>query len=118
MGDVEMKIIEGVNSISSITATDALNRAKEMTERATSGAMSTPGDDGPSFADQLRDSLDSVARSQKEAAQLVRDYEVGKETDLAKVMVSQQVSSLGFQLTLNIRNKAMTAYKDIMNMPV
>jgi flagellar hook-basal body complex protein FliE len=97
MGDVEMKILEGVNSISSITATDALNRAKEMTERATSGAMSTPGD---------------------EAAQLVRDYEVGKETDLAKVMVSQQVSSLGFQLTLNIRNKAMTAYKDIMNMPV
>lgn len=118
MGDVEMKILEGVNSISSITATDALNRAKEMTERATSGAMSTPGDEGPSFADQLRESLDSVARSQKEAAQLVQDYEVGKETDLTKVMVSQQVSSLGFQLTLNIRNKAMTAYKDIMNMPV
>ena len=113
-----MKILEGVNPISSITATDALNRAKEMTERATSGAMATPGDDGPSFADQLRDSFDSVARSQNEAAQLVRDYEVGKETDLAKVMVSQQVSSLGFQLTLNIRNKAMTAYKDIMNMPV
>jgi flagellar hook-basal body complex protein FliE len=113
-----MKILEGVNSISSITAIDALNRAKEMTERATSGAMAIPSDDGPSFADQLRDSLDSVARSQNEAAQLVRDYEIGKETDLTKVMVSQQVSSLGFQLTLNIRNKAMTAYKDIMNMPV
>jgi flagellar hook-basal body complex protein FliE len=80
--------------------------------------MAIPSDDGPSFADQLRDSLDSVARSQNEAAQLVRDYEIGKETDLTKVMVSQQVSSLGFQLTLNIRNKAMTAYKDIMNMPV
>jgi flagellar hook-basal body complex protein FliE len=28
------------------------------------------------------------------------------------------VSSLGFQLTLNLRNKALSAYKDIMNMPV
>ena len=47
-----------------------------------------------------------------------RDYELGREQDLSKVMINQQVSSLGFQLTLNIRNKVMTAYKDIMNMPV
>jgi flagellar hook-basal body complex protein FliE len=37
---------------------------------------------------------------------------------LAKVMVTQQVSSLGFQMTLNVRNKVLSAYKDIMNMPV
>jgi flagellar hook-basal body complex protein FliE len=34
------------------------------------------------------------------------------------VMINQQVSSLGFQLTLNVRNKMLSAYKDIMNMPV
>jgi flagellar hook-basal body complex protein FliE len=45
-------------------------------------------------------------------------YETGAEQDLTKVMVAQQVSSLGFQLTLNLRNKALSAYKDIMNMPV
>jgi flagellar hook-basal body complex protein FliE len=33
-------------------------------------------------------------------------------------MINQQISSVGFQLTLNIRNKALSAYKDIMNMPV
>jgi len=37
---------------------------------------------------------------------------------LAKVMIGQQVSSVAFQLTLNVRNKALSAYKDIMNMPV
>ena len=42
----------------------------------------------------------------------------GLENDLARVMVGQQVSSLAFQLTLNVRNKALSAYKDIMNMPV
>ena len=45
-------------------------------------------------------------------------FELGTENDLAKVMVTQQVSSLAFQLTLNVRNKALSAYKDIMNMPV
>ena len=40
------------------------------------------------------------------------------ENDLSKVMMKQQISSLGFQLTLNVRNKVLSSYKDIMNMPV
>ena len=43
---------------------------------------------------------------------------MGDVQDLSKVMVSQQVSSLGFQMVLNVRNKMLSAYKDIMNMPV
>ena len=73
---------------------------------------------GPSFAERMSDSLDNLARTENEAAQLVRDYETGKETDLTKVMVAQQVSSLSFQMTLSVRNKALSAYKDIMNMPI
>jgi flagellar hook-basal body complex protein FliE len=49
---------------------------------------------------------------------MTKAYELGTETDISKVMISQQVSSLGFQLTLNVRNKMLSAYKDIMNMPV
>jgi len=71
-----------------------------------------------SFADRLEDGLKQVSQSQMQATQLAKDYELGLENDLAKVMVGQQVSSLAFQLTLNVRNKALSAYKDIMNMPV
>ena len=71
-----------------------------------------------SFPGRMVDALNSVADAQNKAARITRDYELGREQDLSKVMVNQQVSSLGFQLTLNIRNKVMTAYKDIMNMPV
>lgn len=73
---------------------------------------------GPSFSERLSDGLQDVASAQGEASKLARDFELGLEQDLSKVMVSQQVSSLGFQLTLNVRNKALSAYKDIMNMPV
>ena len=72
----------------------------------------------PSFSERLSSGLDQVANSQNEAAKLAKNFELGAENDLAKVMVGQQVSSLAFQLTLNVRNKALSAYKDIMNMPV
>lgn len=74
--------------------------------------------DNPSFQDRLVDGLKNVAEAQSDAAEIAKNFELGTENDLAKVMVSQQVSSLAFQLTLNVRNKALSAYKDIMNMPV
>jgi len=112
-----MSSVSSVGSVNSLTASDALNRARDMNQRASgAGIEMRPGE--PSFADRLKDSLDSVANAQTDAAQMVQDFETGKETDLTKVMVGQQVSSLGFQLTLNVRNKALSAYKDIMNMPV
>ena len=75
-------------------------------------------DGAPSFVQRLEDGLQQVADTQQNAATLAQNYELGLENDLAKVMVGQQVSSLAFQLTLNVRNKALSAYKDIMNMPV
>ena len=70
------------------------------------------------FSDRLSTAFKSVADSQTQSAQITKDFELGRETDLSKVMVQQQVSSLGFQLTLNVRNKLLSAYKDMMNMPV
>jgi flagellar hook-basal body complex protein FliE len=70
------------------------------------------------FTERLGSALKEVAVAQSEAAKMTKAYELGIENDLSKVMVTQQVSSLGFQMTLNVRNKMLSAYKDIMNMPV
>lgn len=70
------------------------------------------------FGDRITNAIDQVADAQKNTAKLVKAYEMGMENDISKVMINQQVSSLGFQLTLNVRNKVLSAYKDIMNMPV
>ena len=48
---------------------------------------------------------------------MTKSYELGIENDLSKVMVSQQVSSLGSN-DAECANKMLSAYKDIMNMPV
>ena len=70
------------------------------------------------FGERITNAIDQVAAAQDKTAGLVKAYEMGMENDISKVMVNQQVSSLGFQLTLNVRNKVLSAYKDIMNMPV
>ena len=70
------------------------------------------------FGNQIKDALDSVANAQENSKTLAQNFELGKEHDLTKVMVSQNISSLAFQMTLNVRNKVLSSYKDIMNMPV
>ena len=70
------------------------------------------------FGERITNASDQVAAAQNKTAGLVKAYEMGMENYISKVMVNQQVSSLGFQLTLNVRNKVLSAYKDIMNMPV
>ena len=70
------------------------------------------------FGNQLKGALESVANAQESSKVHAQNYELGKEHDLTKVMVSQNISSLAFQMTLNVRNKVLSAYKDIMNMPV
>ena len=77
-----------------------------------------PKSGGPGFGEMLGGAVKDLAKAQNNASQTARAFELGKESDLASVMVTQQVSSLGFQLAVNVRNKALGAYRDIMNMPV
>ena len=70
------------------------------------------------FSNKINEAINSVAESQNKAAQITKDYELGKETDLTKVIMQQQISNIAFQMTLNVRNKVLSSYKDIMNMPV
>ena len=70
------------------------------------------------FSQKINEAINSVADSQNKAAAITKEYELGNETDLTKVIMQQQISNIAFQMTLNVRNKVLSSYKDIMNMPV
>tara|TARA_B100000963_G_C22554304_1_gene638320 strand:+ start:573 stop:911 length:339 start_codon:yes stop_codon:yes gene_type:complete len=70
------------------------------------------------FLENIKAAIQDVSDNQKQSAELTKNFELGIENDLTKVMIQQQLASLGFQMTLNVRNKVLSAYKDIMNMPV
>ena len=74
--------------------------------------------DSGNFLSNIEKAIQNVSDTQKQSAEITKNFELGFENDLTKVMIQQQLSSLGFQMTLNVRNKVLSAYKDIMNMPV
>ena len=74
---------------------------------------------GVDFTTVFRKSLDQVNNVQQHAAKLARDFELGApDANLTEAMISMQKASISFQYTLQVRNKMISAYQDIMNMPV
>jgi flagellar hook-basal body complex protein FliE len=64
------------------------------------------------------DALKSVNAQQAKAGDAASSYERGDTNDIVQVMVERQKASLGFEATLQVRNKLLSAYRDIMSMPV
>ena len=60
--------------------------------------------------------LQQVNASQARASELAAAYERGEVTDIAQVMVARQESGIAFEATLQVRNKLLSAYQDIMRM--
>lgn len=71
-----------------------------------------------SFSKTLTDAVQAVNDQQTKAGALSEAYERGETSDIVQVMVERQKASVGFEATLQVRNKLLSAYRDIMNMPV
>ena len=99
---------------------DALSRANAGAGASTGvAAPATAASTAPaSFASTMDQALKGVNDGQNQAAQLSESYERGDTVDIAKVMLARQQASVGFEATLQVRNKLLSAYKDIMSMPV
>lgn len=71
------------------------------------------------FSELLAQALAAVNQSQQDSAQARTAYTVGDEGyTLADVMIAQQKARLSFEATLRIRNHVVSAYQEIMNMPI
>lgn len=95
------------------------NAALKNAGSATAAPVQAQQPAGPtSFADTLETALKQVNGAQNNASELSAAYERGETVDIAKVMLARQEASVGFEATLQVRNKLLTAYRDIMSMPV
>tara|TARA_B100001057_G_scaffold38996_1_gene35092 strand:+ start:99 stop:437 length:339 start_codon:yes stop_codon:yes gene_type:complete len=107
MTSLNPKIIDTQNTVKELQQ-KVLNQTKELGLENVS----------ESFINSLSKAIENVSDNQMKSAELTKNFELGIENDLTKVMIQQQLAGLGFQMTLNVRNKVLSAYKDIMNMPV
>jgi len=88
---------------------------------AAQASGSAPANAAPSqdFAALLQSAVDEVNNTQLDARQLTRQFEAGNsEVNLQDVVLSLQKASLSFQTMVQVRNKLVSAYQEVMNMPV
>jgi flagellar hook-basal body complex protein FliE len=82
-------------------------------------ARSAEAATGTSFQAAMTQALKSVSQSQLEAQTMQRELQLDNPSvSLEQTMVAMQKSQLGFQATLQVRNRLVQAYSDIMNMQV
>jgi flagellar hook-basal body complex protein FliE len=76
-----------------------------------------PGSEGKtSFADALKGFAAEVDRQLQDANRKTEEFAVGKRFDLHEIMVSTEKADLSLRLLMQIRNKLLDAYQEIMRM--
>ncbi|MBM3395326.1 MAG: flagellar hook-basal body complex protein FliE [Betaproteobacteria bacterium] len=101
------------------TGIDQLLQELNATAAKASGAGENSAAEVPDFGEMLKSALDTVHDAQTEAARLQTEFDQGApNANLHEVMVSLQKASLSFQTMVQVRNRLVSAYQEIMNMSV
>jgi flagellar hook-basal body complex protein FliE len=78
-----------------------------------------PAAGGVDFAQVLKNTIEQVNQTQQQAEDMAAKFAAGDgNTNLHEVMISLQKASLSFQEMVQVRNRLVSAYNDVMNMQV
>ena len=104
--------MERIGSIGALNATTLIRGGATATD--VSGVGNSGG-----FAKALSQALDAVNGAQSEASGLAREFQLGSSSvSLEETMIAMQKANISFQTAVQVRNRVISAYNDIMNMPV
>ena len=107
---MDTKGIDQMLSVLRATAAQAGGRAPE-TQSAPAG--------GADFAQILQNSIAQVSQTQQQAEDMAAKFAAGDSSaNLHEVMISLQKANISFQEMVQVRNKLVTAYHDVMKMQV
>ena len=104
----------------------SINQVLAEMRRLTAAAQSSPADQteglkssGADFSALLKQSINQVNETQQVAGKLSEAFSAGDpNVDVAEVMVALQKAGVAFQAMTEVRNRLVTAYQDIMSMPI
>lgn len=97
-----------------------VNQLRAVAAQASVAPASQPKD-APAldFSAMLKSAIDEVNGAQVDAKQLTSQFEAGApDVNLQDVVLSLQKASLSFQTMVQVRNKLVTAYQEVMSMQV
>lgn len=103
---------KGIEQMLNVLRTTAAQAGGVVPEPAVSAG-------GLDFAQVLQSSIDKVNQTQQQAEQMTEKIAAGDSNqNLHEVMIALQTASVSFQEMVQVRNKLVTAYQDVMNIQV
>lgn len=99
-------MINSINSVSGLTNSSLIEPKKDASQ------------DKAKFSDVLNDALNQVAGDLKTAEDMSNKLATGEVEDLHDVTIAMEKANLGVQLTVQVRNKAVEAYQEVMRMQI
>ncbi len=115
--DLKLKPFDFAQAAAKAGMADVARRVEAKTRLDATGQANAV--DKPSFQNAFSGALNSVSQSQATAATMQREVQFDNPTvSLEETMVAMQKAQLGFQSAVQVRNKLVQAYTDIMNMQV
>ena len=98
-----MEPIQLTNAVSSV-----------FTQKGPKSIDTTPYEAQTSFASVLKKSIEEINLAQQESASMTQKLALGKDVDLHNVMIASQKASITLQAAMEVRNKAVEAYQEMM----
>jgi flagellar hook-basal body complex protein FliE len=81
--------------------------------------VAAEGAGGASFASVMKQGLEAVNQAQAKSNDLATRFERGDPgVELSQVMLESNKASVAFRATVEVRNRLVSAYQEIMNMPI
>ncbi|MFD0049305.1 flagellar hook-basal body complex protein FliE [Actinomycetes bacterium NPDC127524] len=84
----------------------------------TKAQLAAPNESQKSFASVLKDSIEKVNEAQVNSDTLTQKLANGENVDLHQVMIASQQANITMQAALEVRNKVVEAYQEIMRMNI
>lgn len=94
-----------------------LKNTKES-EFVISDAQSASGSSSVSFADTLTQAIGNVNELQKTSDKKIQELATGRTDDVASVMIATEKADIALRTMMQVRNKIIDAYQEIMRMQV
>lgn len=71
-----------------------------------------------SFKDLLLDALNNVNTLELESARMTEDFIAGRTDSIHSVLIASEKASISLQFIMEVRNKVLEAYQEIMRMQI
>lgn len=97
--------------------TGVVRDSKSLSIESPSSTSSTSGA-GKSFADTLKDAVESVNDMQKTSDKAMQNLATGKTDNVADVMIAAEKADIALRVMVQVRNKIIDAYQEVMKMQV